>query len=149
MNAWYLELSSFRGWTPGAIHWYGTLRNRKKQVVRLTHRLSAVQAARLNRKDEAMYVTGDESERFESRAAVLRVAKKEFHRVAAKQDVLLLGSSVVADPLRPIAGPAKTVAALCRIWQAAQRSGGWDRNEKAMQRAADRWDAWWQQHTEA
>lgn len=142
LTRWYLSVSSYRGFVPHAQHWYGTMRSEHGTKVDVQFRLTKAQAKALST-DDFTFSPGTMSNRYTTRAGLLRAARRVFRSEAGPLAVLLLGSWAVADPQQPIAGPKTVVAELRRIWRAAERSGGWDVNKAAMQKAANEWDRYW------
>jgi len=103
MRIYYLELRNFYGFP----HWYASIRCRDEEhSVPVKTTLSKAQAKLLTEPD-FVYNEGDVSERFLDRDSAIDAGKKLFESTFRKfdDDILFLGSMVVADPQPMLYGP--------------------------------------------
>lgn len=152
IRPWFLEITSWRGISLGAEHFYGKLygpfkgRNSIERFsAEITHPLSEKETRELNKKDDwDSYTPGDQCGRFWNERELIAQGIALFQKVAPARAVLLRGRSSVASPQRPLAGPTtlvKRLQALYLLDEAAEQRGGWERNEKDMRKIQKQWDA--------
>lgn len=135
MSVWYLEITSWRGISFGATHWYGLLRSgldEYRDEIHLERVLSSKEVRDLNRADpyriagQPLYRVGDKTKGFNDRESVIEAAKRAIN----PNDILILGNWSAADPQEVIVGPPELVD-LYRQWK------GWDDPEA--DRIANEW----------
>jgi hypothetical protein len=131
----HLSISSFRGISPGAIHFYGSLWYGGERV-ELKKKMDAKQAAYLSTKDYK-YHAGEITERFNSENEILDIAIKLWKKYYPEADVLLEGSSGVLDPQKCLDGPSILKKRINELWQQSREIGGWNGNLGKMKEIAD------------
>jgi len=99
MSGWYVSTSSFRGYTPGASHWYGEVGRDGVygSATPLVRVLDAAAARELSESDFTFHA-GDDTERFERREDLLAAAIAHFEASAQAGDQLFLGCDHGAEP---------------------------------------------------
>lgn len=108
---WWLHITSFRGISVGATHFYAELRT-PTGTARLTHPLSAAEAAALTARDNFDWEPGWPTERFDTREDVTAAALAVFTALAEPGCVLLAGNAASAQPQPVLAGPPELVPVL-------------------------------------
>jgi hypothetical protein len=138
-----LDISSFRGISPGAVHFYGKLKH-GRQEVELKRPMSAEEAAALNAKDRwTGWREGMETARWNSIADLyeeaFRVWKDHFPRGA----LLVVGDPSECDPRETIAGPPEWKNKLNEIWRKYEELDGWEGDdEERVRELCDEWDGY-------
>lgn len=132
----YTEIGSI-----GAEHWYGKI-HCVDESARKSHELKRKLADQkevdhLNEKDGTSEISawkiGDEVNRFNSRKDVETEAIRQWKAAFPDYDALVVGLTAVADPQRPLdAKHPTTLKILQCFWDAAQKTGGYEKNPKAM-----------------
>lgn len=93
----YLDITSYRGVSVGAEHFYGKLVNsgEKYEVVELEQVMTKKMAIELNKKDGFGSVgrAGSKTDRFLGKDKLIGFAKKEYKKHFPKAKLLLLGNS--------------------------------------------------------
>ena len=124
---YYLKLTTWAGYSPGARHYYASLRwsdaKDDYHYERLEHVIQ----------DECIFCKGkkceycdDEgwvpckTERFDSEAEAISHATAWFSKNAPKGSLLMEGDGAYVEPMRILAGPAKVVRAANKVWAKAQ-----------------------------
>jgi len=145
MNVVYLEILSFRGYCPGATHYYGNLfcSYREEGVKRkLFYRLSRKQAATFNKYNRSVYgkyKKGDLSERFFDEKDLIKEARKTLKKEFKDADLLIFGSSSVIDPQEILVGPRNLKTKANQIWRKTEKIS-WEENEKEMRKLSREWE---------
>ena len=148
-----LHISSWRGISFGAQHYYGSLHYSGEGVYeerKLRRVLTAKTAKILNdqrgcTEEENRYArfhAGESTECFDSethvRLAALRKWKKEFPDAV----FLLEGQSAVCDPQKCLAGPKDLKKTINAFYLASEKTGGYEGDEKEMSRITDEYCLW-------
>lgn len=144
-----LEITSWRGISIGAQHWYGKLcfYDGEYHYIRLNRRLNTLTAIELNRQSNVgrckhlfHYGSGGHTESFETREHVRQTAHRKWKKICPEAMVLLEGRYGVCDPQRCISGPAIVRTAINAYVRRVEIIGGWEGNKKAMQKVSDAYD---------
>lgn len=98
-RTWFLTITTYKGWTPGAVHYYGTLRGDDASGDTAVELTRAVTQADM---DDPMlgfdgYQVGDDTTRFDSREHLLDVARATFQEIAEPGDELYRGAPYLVD----------------------------------------------------
>lgn len=143
-NVVNVEISSWRGVSLGAEHFYASLvfHNADGQYQRkeLRHELTVKEAKALNKKDGGAYTPGYMTERFNTVEDIHRVAIDTFKQLVPHAKILMCGRDAVLEPQMILVGPEDYKA---RVNQLAARCKEleWDRHEKELQAICDEFDA--------
>jgi len=148
-----LEISSWVGVSIGAQHAYGSLHFYDAELeyrrIRLSRKLTKETAEKLNeqrnedRSDNlARFVSGDETECFDTYAHVRRTAKRVWKALCPDAVVLLEGSWAVCDPQKCIAGPDEIRKEINRLYRKGVAIGGYEGDEAAMDRIFKEYQAY-------
>jgi hypothetical protein len=138
-------LSSFKGISPGAKHYYASLDftdkfgNFKSREVLIT--LTEKSAERYSEHDYK-FLKGDTTARIESRNEAIKCSLKEFKKIQeeiGKNSVLILGKGVYVEP-QPIIGgkKGKIVNQINKFAKQAEKLT-WEHDEKKLQPIWDKW----------
>lgn len=110
-----LEITCWKGMSIGATHYYGHLKGyigEEYKSVELEYKMTASQAAKLNKKDEqltrssgGLYSRGSVSTRFDTEEQIIKLALKVYKQHFPGADVLILGHSYIAEPQLILDGP--------------------------------------------
>ena len=103
-----LDIKSWQGVSPGALHFYGCLCGGKPyRKVEIKKAMTAREARELSKRDSFHYRSGSTTERFADKDELIQLAVKTYkeHFPAAK--VLLLGNPVSAEPQRVLDAPPR------------------------------------------
>jgi len=132
----YTQIGSFN-----AEHWYGKL-HCIDESGRKSHELKRKltdqkEVDHLNEKDEtselSAFKIGDETNRFKTREYVEAEAVRQWKAAFPDYDALVVGLTAVADPQRPLDAKHPTTLKILKcFWDAAQKTGGYEKNPKAM-----------------
>jgi len=127
----------------GAVHWMGELQARGCNYIELAGELTAEQAEALNEKDgiKNFHKAGNRTTRFLSRSSVQHEAERVWLQHFPNAVLLIEGRAACADPQQILIGPPSMKEKLNDLVERAQKIGYWDRDERAMQKIADEWDA--------
>jgi len=114
-----------------AEHWYGMLKQRQNGHTRyreVSYVLTAKDAKRLNESDSTAppYKTGEQSERFFSRDAVIKAALECWQKHWPKADILILGDLHILDPQEILAGPEPLKSDINAIVERCHSTGYYD-----------------------
>ncbi len=145
----YLEITSWVGLSIGAEHYYGKLiiSGTREKSVDLTKKLSDRECFYLNKKDSLSGIirwkAGQTTKRFNTEADLERLAIKIWKKKYPKYDALLEGRSSILDPQKPLDARKKVVLnKLRKFWIDAEATGGYEGDEKAMDKISDEYMAW-------
>jgi len=150
-NIVFLTITSWRGTSVGATHWYGRLRSHSGENEHdVLHTLNKVEAKILCKKRGWSpghgYVAGEKVEGFDSRESVVRTAKRQYKKYFPLATVLILGRCSTADPQRVLLGPKKFKQAINKIVDEFEELDGWENeSEEAVQKVWDKWQKLWPQ----
>jgi len=99
MTDWHLDVSSYRGITPGASHYYGCVRDDDFEGPRheVEHVLDAAGAKELSAYDDYPWEAGMETGRFNSKDDLIAAALVIFEEVAAPGERLWNRSSIYVE----------------------------------------------------
>ncbi len=135
-----LKVVAFTFGTFGGIHWYGTLSGVRKEQ-RVEHVLGAAEARLLDEQDDwNSYKAGDESERFQSRKAVVAAAKASWRRQFRSYDLLVDGWHA-SIPTAILDGEHPMRARLEKLLVERERIRG---TQRGMERMRELVDEWWE-----
>lgn len=134
-----------------AEHWYGKI-HCIDESERKSHELKRKftdqkEVDYINEKDDvselSAWKVGDETNRFKSREDVEAEAVRQWQSVFPDYDALVVGLTAVADPQRPLAAKHPTTLKILQcFWDAAQKTGGYEKNPKAMDAIFREYIAW-------
>jgi hypothetical protein len=109
-RSWFLSITSYRGWTPGASHYYGTILP-DDAIAPAIELFRPVTQADLADGDFDGYRRGDDTNRFDSWEHLLDVARATFQEIAEPGDELYRGAPYLVDRELLWAKPAAQVTA--------------------------------------
>ena len=98
----YLDLSTWIGLSPGAVHWYGRLKGYngiKRHRVDLRYSLTITQAKKVSRRDYT-YREGMMYSAFDDQEAAIAFAKSVWREHFPNAKALVVGSSSINQPCR-------------------------------------------------
>jgi hypothetical protein len=147
----YLEISSFIGRSFGAIHYYGCLSGHcpEYKKVRLERKLSAREAAELNKvHDWRLYREGYLYEGFDTKDEIMHLALSDYKKHFPDADILIMGSSAIADPQPVLDGPPDFKDMVNAWVDEADRIGGYEGNETVMHHLSDTYWKYMQRYLE-
>lgn len=123
----YLEISSWRGISIGASHWYGKLVCNGEHI-ELRRKLSAKDAAEMNRKWSSgnIFRRGSMCKSFDSEQDIIKLAVTTFKKHFKGASVLVLGHSCTADPQKVLIGPREFKSKVNAWYRRTERIGGYD-----------------------
>jgi len=105
-----LTITTFRGVSPGAEHYYGSMRD-------ANFKLEKVDIEKiLTEKDDWEYRAGSTFSRFDSESEIIEIAKRIYKDVFLGFDILLCGSDTTAEPIQPIDGPVEFMESALKIY---------------------------------
>lgn len=120
---WYLEITSWRGITPLASHYYGRLRSgldEDRVEIELERDLSLKEIRDENRKEGwALYRKGDRTKAFDSEDAVVEAAKRyitDAGQPSGSIAILIRGNWTAAGPQEVLIGP-DSLKEIYREWK--------------------------------
>jgi hypothetical protein len=148
-NIVFLTVTSFKGTSIGATHWYGRLRTCSgEEQCDVLHTLSKVEAKILSKKrgmsEDTGYSSGEKVEGFDTREAVIRTAKRQYKKHFPLATVLIIGRCSVADPQRVLLGPKNFKRAINKIVDEFEELGGWENeDEEAVKVVWNKWQKIW------
>jgi hypothetical protein len=136
-----LSITSFRGVSPGAIHYYGRLHHYETEPrvdLEVRRALSAREARELTKLDRSTYSwykgggykPGDLTDRFDSILELRAFALKHYKELVPGTMLLLVGQFAVADPQECLDGPEDLKLSINNHWSLFERCGGHDGNRK-------------------
>ena len=132
----YTSFGSFN-----AEHWYGKIHcidESERKSLELKRKLTdQKEVDYLNQKDDTTEISalkiGDETNRFKTREDVEHEAVRQWEAAFPSYDALVVGLTAVADPQRPLAAKHPTTLKILQcFWDAAKKTGGYEKNPKAM-----------------
>lgn len=124
-HLWSLDVTTFRGISAGAVHYYGTIKGRGEY--RIEQMLTPERAAALTAADSGFtYQAGTWSNRFDTRAEIEAAALVAWRAVALDDDALVVGPSYSVGPRKPVAGPRQFVDIARVVWWCAEQLGWHD-----------------------
>lgn len=144
----FLNITSWVDISIGAEHYYGSLNKKtpgpgwKDKRVNVQRELSKKEAEELNKKDGSrfrLYEAGDKTDRFKTKEAVIRAAKKQFRKEFPRAKYLMQtpGTLAVAEPQEVLIGPRKTI--LNDIFFAFDLLE-WDKDDKRKNELEQEWE---------
>lgn len=120
---WYLEITSWRGITPFAWHYYGRLRSgldEDRAEIELERDLSLKEIRDENRKEGwAIYRKGDKTKAFDSEDAVIEAAKQYLPANGSppgSRAILIRGNWAATGPQEILIGP-DSLKEIYREWK--------------------------------
>lgn len=142
---WHLEVSTFRGISIGATHFYGRLRGPEINY-EISKVLTRAEAKELSDKDDFTWRAGQTTNRFDTRDDVIAAGIVAWRSVAGERDLLIKGLSSRAEPLRPLAGPPEWVVDVARMYKELKEAGFYEGNPKVYGKVLREWDTFLAAH---
>lgn len=145
-NVVNVEISSYRGVSLGAEHYYASLSfydaDGEYKIKELRHRLTAKQAKALNKKDgvSGCYKPGNMTERFDTAEDIQQIAIETFKELVPHAIVLTCGRSAVVAPQLVLVGPKGYKAKVNKLAE-RYKELDWDTDGKELQAICDEFDA--------
>ena len=142
----YLEITSWRGISIGAIHYYGSMvvcngKLTKTPLMRKITKAAQIELARQDGGDRhlSLYPVGSETERWRSKDALRRAAIRWFNKRYSTEDSMLIeGSFTTCEPQTVLHGKEPFRSAINELCEQAEECDYWE-DEKAMDRICNRW----------
>lgn len=136
-----LCITSFRGVSPEAIHYYGKLHHygtKPRVDLEVRRPLSAREARELTKLDRSTYSwykgggykPGDLTDRFDSILELRAFALKHYKELVPGATLLLVGQYAVADPQECLDGPEELKLSINNHWSLLERCGGYEGDRK-------------------
>ncbi len=146
-----LEISTWTGLSPGAVHFYGTICHYdgedELQQHRLEQPMSAKEAARRRKRDRRAGYTytswraGQPTTGFDSSKDIIAAARKVFREICPRCRVLLRGSFGVGGPQAVLIGPRWFKTAGNHLHREAVACGWWEGSPRRMRKLEREWDS--------
>jgi len=145
----HLEVTSWTGISIGAEHYYGSLvvSGDRKKTFELNRKLGDRECFYLNKKDSMPSIirwkAGQLTIRFNTITQLETLAIKIWKKKYPEYDALVKGRSSILDPQEPLDARKKAVFnKLHKFWVDAEATGGYEGDEKAMDKISDKYMAW-------
>lgn len=148
----YLEITSWIGMSPEAVHYYGSLKNDDERVD-LTRTLTRRDVSELRKTIRRQYPgafelyasgieVGSKYTGFDTHAELIDLAKSTYRNHFPDSSILLVGRSSVCDPQKMVDGPADLMTAANKIYEEFESFEGYQyrRNYLRAKALNDRWD---------
>ena len=137
----HLEISSFRGISLGAIHYYGKLVGNTR--IELEKTLTRRDAIKLNKHDDGyIWRPGTKYSGFDSEEEVIEFALNVWKKHFPSGIILIQGNSAVADPQLVIAGDRKIANTINKWYYQAEKINWYDGGQSELMHEIS--DAYWQ-----
>ena len=145
----FLEITSWQGVSIGAEHYYGKIiTHNPYSHVELKRKLTAKQAAKLSKKDKWDYRPGAETDRFDTKEQIIKIAVAQYKSIMPSARMLVLGSSSSVEP-KQVLDANKSIMEKCNKIYAEfekipwiNRGGFWYRNlgdEEKIEELTTKW----------
>lgn len=135
----YLEITSFRGMSIGATHYYGKLVCPNANSVELCYQLTKAEVDELNARDRTMcYREGELSIRFSTRSDIINLVLVDWKKHYPSAQLLVLGRASIVEPQQVLAGEQKLMDEINILAAQAEECNYWD-DEEAMTQICDKW----------
>ena len=146
----FLTVSSWRGVSIGAQHYYGRLSLIEgSQSFDVVYKLSKEDAEHFNNfwslegsKELIGYEEGEETSRFRSEKKLITAAKRQFRKHFPNAKVLVLGDRGVVEPQPILVGPRQFKSEINKLAKRAKEIDYWEDNEE-MQMLCAKWQQLW------
>lgn len=113
---WFIATSSFRGFAPGAEHYYVKVMT-SDRMIEPALVMTAEYAAELTRKDDTYeWEAGDVTNRFKTEAEARSAAAAVARHVMAPGDAVVFGSATHIEPHEPVEGTPEFMEAARHLW---------------------------------
>lgn len=139
MSVWFLHITSFRGISIGAVHWYGKLYHdltKDIPVIELDRPLTSKEIARMNKEEgHRIWFQGGSTKGFNSRDDVKQAAMQKYYEVSTEGDILLEGNHCSAEPMPVLIAPPEKqhlLEAIYSAWSSCRNSSLLDEWDKAL-----------------
>lgn len=139
----HLEVSSWVGQDPKAVHYYGTLKS-DDQSIELKRKVKKSDLKNLNNESDIIltYRLGSLTNKFNTKEEVIKLAKKTYKEHFKEATVLCLGNDhhrepkKILDAAKGIKGKANT------LFRAAEKLGFYDnpKNDEVMDTLTHKWE---------
>ena len=98
----YLKITTWRGMSLGAVHYYGKLNsnNYDDKSIELRKKMTSHEAAKLNKLHGygSLYKAGSSTEGFDTKDEIIELAMREFKNHYPNVRILILGDAVYSEP---------------------------------------------------
>lgn len=141
---WTADITSWRGISLGAIHWYVKLRSHRC-TVDVEWALNEQRAAQMTTRERGSFTwrLGDYTNRFDTKDEAERAAVLAWSWLDAKgAGVLLDRQSSSSSPGKPLAGDAELVRIAQDFHDRADACGWYEGDERTMRVVGNEWWAW-------
>lgn len=143
----YLDITSWRGISVGAMHYYGSIVVSSDvpteiPLMRKITRPAQIELARQDGGDRylSLYPVGGETERWRSKKLLRKAAVRYFNKHYSIEDSLLIeGSFTTCEPQTVLHGKEPFKSAINELCRQAEECGFWD-NEEIMERICSKWE---------
>jgi hypothetical protein len=146
----YCKISSWKGYVPGAEHYYADLRQReggeswKTIEKKVYHNLTLSEAERLNRRNpDERWEAGEEVGYFFDRDRAVEGAVAAYKGLFPGAVLLVEGEIGTYQPQLILDGPPKVMEAINDLYRQAEDNDGWEGDEEAMRLICEAWEAIW------
>jgi len=145
VSAVYLKITSFRGLSLGAVHYYGELRARNPyRCVELSNTLTVASAKRLNkqRRDEFRgedwnYRVGMKVNGFDTQQEIIDLAIKTYKTHFQDATILIRGDPVYAEPQEIIDGKRSVIVKANKL---CNKYKEYEKDYRMADSICDEWD---------
>jgi hypothetical protein len=113
---WFIATSSFRGYAPGAEHYYVKVMTTDR-LIEPALVMTAEYAAELTAKDDTYgWEAGDVTNRFKTEAEAKAAAAAVARHVMQPGDAVVFGSALYIEPHEPVEGAPEFMEAARHLW---------------------------------
>jgi len=127
MNLIHLYITSFIGVSPGAVHYYGSLKSKKSIELKKKVKQSDLKA--LNG-SHPTYRVGNITTRFNSEKEIIRLAIKTYKEHFKNATVLCLGNTTFIEPKKILDAPKGVKTKANALYRKADKLGMWENKNK-------------------
>jgi hypothetical protein len=141
----YCKISTWAGQVIGAEHYYVDFEQRYGETVNLYHKITASEAARLNRRREesVKWEAGEDIGYFFSRERAVREAILSYKLAFPGAVILVEGEPGTYEPRPILDGPPEAMEVINNLVELAEAIDWWEEDESAMQVIQDAWKEIW------
>lgn len=144
----HLEITSWRGLSLGAIHYYGELIGHKREkytTIKLEQKCTRKAAIEENKKAREMGLPGrtrpgELTNQFDSKEQLRKFAIKHWKEHFPKAVILIEGNSSTVEPQPILIGPKEIKDRVNKLSREADTIDRWEKNEKRMDEICDEWN---------
>lgn len=138
-----LEIRTWRGFSPGAVHYYGSLKfrdlNGEYKKIELKRIIGEEEAKEFSEKDRWNWYAGSETERFNSWEDIKKLAIETYKKHCPDADALIEGPRGILNPQEVLDGSEEFMTKGSELYHRSEEIGGYEGNPKEMTKISDEW----------